>query len=240
MKISVILPTYNEAANITDLIMGILKSFETHYSEPEIIVVDDNSPDGTARIVKEKFLYDERVKCFVRTKEKGLATAIKTGIEISTKNYILLMDADGNHDPRYIPVFLALSPYYDAVCGSRFSWGGGMEGSQFRYWGSYYYNLIIRFFLGLKSRDNTSGYLLFKKEMLDGIELTNIFQGYGEFFFTLLYHFKKRGYSFVDIPVNYSLRTGGETKTKFFKYLFKYLWRVVLLKTGAFKMYKNH
>ncbi|NQU83934.1 MAG: glycosyltransferase [Parcubacteria group bacterium] len=239
MKVSVCLPTYNEAETIVNTITGVLSNFRKMGGAVEAVVVDDNSPDGTAKLVKSTFFNEPNVKCIVRTEERGFPTAVKTFIENSTGDHILFMDADGNHDPNYIPIFLSLAPYYDAICGSRFSWGGGMEGPQFRYWGSYYFNLITRFFLGLKSRDNTSGYLLFKRSMLEGLDLTKIFQGYGEYFFILLYHFKKSGFSFIDIPVKYLMRTGGESKTKFLTNVLRYFWIIFLMKIGRFNIYRN-
>ncbi len=232
------MPTYNESAGIVSLINDILYNFQKVGVDVEAIVVDDNSPDGTADLVKNNFANDPRVKCIVRKEERGLATAIRTTIENSTGEYILLMDADGNHDPKYIPIFLALTPFYDAICGSRFCWGGGMQGGKFRNFGSYVFGIFLRIALGLKSQDNTSGYMLFKRKMLDGLDLQKIFQGYGEYFFILLYHFKKSGFSFTEIPIVYSLRKGGKSKTKFFSYLVRYIWTAILLRAGLLKIYR--
>lgn len=241
MKVTISLPTYNESAGIVSLINDILYNFERVGVEAEAIVVDDNSPDGTGELVKRTFAHDPRVRCIIRTEERGLATAIKRSIKESTGDYILLMDADGNHDPKYIPVFLVLTPFYDAICGSRFCWGGGMkEGGWFRYWGSFYYGLFVRVVLGLRSQDNTSGYMLFRKNMINNLDLDKIFQGYGEYFFIFLYHFKKKGYSFTEIPIVYSVRRGGKSKTKFLEFLINYIWTAFKLRIGVLKIYKNN
>lgn len=239
MKVSICLPTYNEAGNIVGVIHGVLKNFEKMQVEPEIIVVDDNSPDGTAQIVKNNFCNDSRIRCVIRTKKKGYALSVKRFIKESTGNHLLLMNADGNHNPDYIPIFLTLSPYYDAIGGSRFAWGGGMEGHQPRCWGSYYFNLIVRIVLWVKSRDNTSGFILFKKNMLEKLDLDKVFRGYGEYYFTMLYFFRRQGYSFAEIPVYYPMRMTGESKTEFFLNLLKYLKLILSIRLGIFDIYKK-
>lgn len=236
MKVSVILPTYNEAAGISPLIDSIFFNFSKNsVNEPEIIVVDDNSPDKTAEIVRAKYGGDSRVKILVREKEKGLSTAILHGIKNSTGEAILFMDADGNHDPKYIPILLDLIKYYEVVMGSRYLWGGGMDATRFRYWGSYFFNLFIRTLLGLQSSDNTSGYLMVRKRMLEGLPLEKIFQGYGEWFFSLLFFLKPRVKDFTEIPIYYPKRKGGESKTNFFKYFFTYAKKVISLSLGEKK-----
>jgi dolichol-phosphate mannosyltransferase len=102
MKTSIVLPTYNEKENIIELIGAIFKALagQTDY---EVVVVDDNSPDGTATAVTDHFANDSRVKLFVRTEERGLATAIRHGAEHASGNILVFMDTDFNHDPAILP-----------------------------------------------------------------------------------------------------------------------------------------
>lgn len=238
MKISVILPTYNEAGHIGRLIDEILEKFKLKKDfEPEIIVIDDNSPDGTAKVVKEKYKEAPYIKCIVRYDQRGLATAIKTGIQNSSGDIILSMDADGNHDPKYIPIFFELIKYYDIVRASRYGWGGGMYVTNFRYWGSYFFNLFIRLILRLKSRDNTSCFMMYRREMLKGVDLEKVFRGFSQWAFTLLYIFKDRNASFIEVPVYYPHRYGGVSKTKFLNYVFQYLGRAAKLRFCGAKFF---
>lgn len=237
MKVSVILPTYNEADGIVSLIKDILDNFKKKPDfEPEILVIDDASPDKTAEITRNQYGGDTRVKVLVRQNEKGLATAIKFGIRNATGEIILFMDADGNHDPKYIPILLDLIKYYEVVMGTRYGWGGGMDASRFRYWGSYFFNIFIKAILRIESSDNTSGYIMVRKNILNGLNLDEIFQGYGEWFFSLLYAFQGRVKDFVEIPIYYPKRRGGESKTNFFHNFFIYASRVFLLRLKKNKL----
>ena len=105
MKVSVILPTYNEADNIVPLITAILANIPARY-EAEIVVVDDNSPDGTARGVADHFGGDRRVITINRTSEPGLAKSIRAGLERATGDALIVMDTDFTHDPVEIPRLL--------------------------------------------------------------------------------------------------------------------------------------
>ncbi|MHC4322201.1 MAG: glycosyltransferase, partial [Planctomycetota bacterium] len=177
MFTSVILPTFNEKGNIDDLIGEICTVLDREKIVFEIIVVDDNSPDGTAESVREKFANDSRVRLFVRIEERGLATAIKYGIEQSKGDIIVTMDTDFNHNPRMLPQFIEFLKYYDMVIGSRFVLGGGME-DRFRYYCSAVYTIWLRFFLGIHIKDKLSGFFSIKKDYLKTLEMDSIFSGY--------------------------------------------------------------
>jgi dolichol-phosphate mannosyltransferase len=147
LKVSIILPTYNERGNIRDLITAIGEALKPEPWEQEIIVVDDNSPDGTADVVRSQPVEPPlEMKCFVRTEERGLATAIKFGIEHADGDIVVVMDTDFNHDPAMIPQMVKFLEFYDMVIGSRFVMGGGMEDRQ-RYNYSFFYNLFVRMVL---------------------------------------------------------------------------------------------
>ena len=222
MKLSFVLPSYNEHDHIVTFIREIQRAAEEERKDYEIILVDDNSPDKTGELVEETFKYQKHVKVIIRKNERGLATAILRGIKDATGTHIVLMDTDFNHDPKYLKQFVELSKYYDIVCGSRYTWGGNMEGSRVRYIGSMIFNFFLAGILRMRSSDNTSGFILFKTSILENMKLETIFRGYGEFYFRFLYAAKIINPTFIEIPVVYGLRGSGASKTNFLKYLFIY------------------
>lgn len=221
MYASVILPTYNEKGNIIDLITEICSSLDMAKIEYEVVVVDDNSPDKTAEAVKEQFTDNKRIRLFVRTKERGLATAIKFGIDNSRGTIIVVMDTDFNHDPRMLPQLIEFIKYYDIIIGSRFVLGGGME-DKMRYYFSSLYTIWLRFFLGIHIKDKLSGFFSIKKEYLERLDMDSIFSGYGDFFIRLLLKAQKNGYRMLEVPTFYQLRKAGFSKTNFIEVLYKY------------------
>lgn len=235
MKISVVLPTYNERESIVELIKALDKIFTSENIDFEVIVVDDNSPDGTGVFVKECYKGARRIKCIIRERERGLATAIKVGIRNSSGEEILLMDTDFNHDPSYVPEMARAISKCDIVSGSRYLPGGGMMGPQARYWGSYLFNSFIRFTLGLKTRDNLSGFVLFRKNILRGLDPDKIFRGYGDYYIRFLYGARRLNLNIVEIPVVYRLRCGGDSKTNFFTHTLEYVRTVIDVKLNYAK-----
>lgn len=222
--ISIILPTYNEKGNICPLIGSILKNLPE--VNLEIIVVDDNSPDGTARLVRKKYAHNRKVKIFIRYKNKGLAHSILEGIHHANGDYIITMDTDFNHDPRELTRFLALKDSYDLVIGSRYIRGGGME-NKLRYALSHLYNLIIRRLLHLDTHDNLSGFFLIKGEKLKNFALNKIFYGYGDYFIRLVREAKRHELNITEIPVYYKNRPSGESKSEFMHMFMDYTKTVI-------------
>ena len=127
MIVSVILPTYNERDNIGELIECIDIALRAESFAYECLVVDDNSPDGTAQFVREQFGNRENIRVCVRLHERGLASAIKHGVLNAAGDVVVVMDTDFNHDPRMIPQMVKFLQYYDIVIGSRFVMRGGMR-----------------------------------------------------------------------------------------------------------------
>ena len=220
MKVSVILPTYNERENISELLERIAATL-TGTVDHEIIIVDDDSSDGTADVVKRQFEQNENIRLHVRTNERGLATAIRKGIDLSTGSVIVVMDSDFNHDPAYIPQFLNLIQYYEVVVGSRFLYGGGMY-SRWRYYASFLYNVFIRLFLGLPIRDKLSGFFAARSETLQKLDYDHIFYGYGDYFIRFLMTIVDLNLSLIEVPVFYNNRPAGESKTMFLKEFLRY------------------
>lgn len=228
-KVSVILPTYNEKGNIIELINDIEEQLSLIKVEKEIVVIDDNSPDESGKIVLAAFANDKSVKVFIRKEDKGLATAIRFGIEKSTGDSIIVMDTDFNHDPKMIPQMIEFLKYYDVIGGSRFTFGGGMK-PLYRYLGSFFYNMLIRIILHTQIQDNLSGFFSMRREKLFLLNFDNIFFGYGDYFFRLLFYAKKKKYNILEIPVFYQLRKTGESKTNLLPVLLRYTG--ALLKQG--------
>jgi dolichol-phosphate mannosyltransferase len=215
MKVSVILPTYNEKENIGDLIRALKECLLPLGGAGEIIVVDDNSPDGTVAVVQSlQAMPGIQVSCYVRPSERGLATAIRYGIERAAGDRIVVMDTDFNHDPCLIPQMVQELDRYDVVVGSRYVKNGGME-DRVRSLLSGIYNIFLRFFLGMPTSDNLSGFFAIRKECLEPMNKDVIFTGYGEYFMRLLYAARCRGYRLHEIPVFYKLRQHGASKSQF-------------------------
>lgn len=215
MDISVILPTYCERDNIENLISAIETSLLPLGRKIEILVVDDDSPDQTAEVVRAHPARPGlQVKCFVRTQERGLATAIKYGIQRSSGDKVVVMDTDFNHSPTNIPQMVELLDEYDLVIGSRFVLGGGMEDKK-RYVFSLIYNWFIQLVLRHGVRDSLSGFFAMRRQPLFALDLEGIFRGYGEYFIRLTYGAFRRGEKIIELPVFYTLRQHGFSKSKF-------------------------
>lgn len=226
--VSVILPTYNEAGNIVPLVKAILEILPQEY-EPEIIVVDDDSPDGTCELVIREFAEDRRVVPLRRTTDPGLAKAIRAGIELSTGNKIVVMDTDFTHDPTEIPRLLHIAKLYDLVSGSRFCAGGAMQDTG-HYVASLVYNWMLRVILRTQVQDNLGGYFVVDRRVVFELPFDEIFLGYGEYYLRLLYFFLGRGFRLVEIPSHYQVRTSGSSKSVFAKMLFTYVGAALKLR----------
>ena len=228
MKASVILPTYNEKDNIVELIQAIYNALPPP-ADFEVVVVDDNSPDGTADTVDHYFADDPRVKLCVRTEERGLATAIRHGAEQASGEILVFMDTDFNHDPAILPQMINFLEYYDIVIGSRFVMAGGME-DRFRQFSSLIYNYGIRLLFQTPVHDNLSGFFSIYRQKLMSMDLDQIYYGYGDYFIRLLMVAHRRGYNMLEIPVYYQLRMHGHSKTQFLSTFIKYSLALLTLR----------
>lgn len=234
MRASVILPTYNEAGNIVGLVGEILRNFPTGV-EPEILIVDDDSPDRTYEIAREAFAANRNVRVILRTTDHGFAKSIRAGIEQATGEFVIIMDTDFTHDPVEIPRMLHIARLYDIVSGSRFCAGGNMQ-DRTHYLASLAYNWLLRALLHTQVQDNLGGYFVMKREKILSLPLDNIFYGYGEYFFRLLFFAQRRGLKVIEIPAVYRLRTHGASKSSFLRMLFSYSKAAVMLKLGSSKI----
>lgn len=235
--VSIILPTYNERDNICDLIDAIDRELSATDLSYEVLVVDDSSPDGTADLVRERYQLsgdssaDGRVKLFVRTTDKGLAKAIRYGLERATGRTLVVMDTDFNHDPAMIPQMVDVLRYYDLVIGSRFVMRGGME-DQMRYRMSFLYNVFIRSLFHTQIQDNLSGFFAVRRDNLFRLQgkFDRIFYGYGDYFIRLLLVAWRSDWKILEVPVFYILRRHGESKTGFWNIFRDYTAAVIKLR----------
>lgn len=207
--VSIILPTYNEAENIVDLISQIRKL----KFEKQIIVVDDNSGDGTALLVKKRNWSDVLVE--VRSKDRGLTNSIKRGIELARGDVIVWMDSDFSMPPVLIPKLIAkTSEGFDIAVGSRFVKGGGFRRGKNDFWLaivlSRLMNFSIQFLLGREFRDYTSGFVASRRIVFKKIKLRG---DYGEYFIDFIYRARILGFKIVEIGYICLPRRAGETKT---------------------------
>lgn len=228
-KLSVILPTYNERENIPELLDALHATLSPWDWDFELVVVDDHSPDGTADIVREKYADDPRVTLFVRTEGRGLATAIRYGIERARGETVVCMDTDFNHDPAMIPQMVKFLEFYDLVIGSRFVMRGGME-DRFRQFSSGVYNFGIRLLFRTPVHENLSGFFAMNRDKLLSFPLDDIFYGYGDYFIRLIMVAWQRGYNMLEVPVFYRLRMHGHSKTQFLSTFVQYTQALLSLR----------
>ncbi len=231
MRVSVILPTFNEADNIGSLIAAVLANIPQKF-EPEIIVVDDNSPDGTASRVTEQFGRDPRIVTISRTTDPGLAKSIRAGVERATGDSLIVMDTDFTHDPAEIPRLLHVGEIYDLVSGSRFCAGGTMQDTK-HYLASLLYNWLLRIILRTQVQDNLGGYFVISRKAMFELPFDLIFFGYGDYYFRLLYFLEKNQRRIVEIPAQYRVRTSGVSKSRVFNMIIKYSWGAITLRFAS-------
>ncbi len=227
LRLSIILPTFNEKNNVCLLIAGI-KNVLSNF-EYEVIMVDDNSPDGTYKKIAEEFEKDGYVRAILRKNERGLGTAILHGINNSRYPIIVGMDADFNHPPELIPQLLKEIENNDLIVASRFVKGGGMEEKR-RYYPTLIFNNFLKHILGFPTMDNMSGFYAVKREKLLQLPLEKIYKGYGEYHLRLVYSAKKKGFRIKEVPVVYKKRKYGKSKSNLPKMFFLYLSEALKLK----------
>ena len=236
-KVSVVLPTFNEKDNILPLILDIQSQLNNQ--EYEIIVVDDDSPDGTWRIVQELEEKDDRIHILRRCGRSGLVSAISEGIDLSSGDVVVWMDADFSMPPEKIKDLLEkIDDGYDLSVASRYVPGGGtviIEKSQDSLLAmllSFVMNICIQKILDSSFKDYTSGFVAVRRKVLEHIELRG---DYGEYFIDFIYRAIKKGYKIKEVPYVCGARKYGVSKTgtNIVQYLNrgrKYLWTTLRLK----------
>jgi dolichol-phosphate mannosyltransferase len=212
-RIVVVLPTYNERENVSLLLAAVRRSLP----EADVLVVDDNSPDGTAALVEEAASELGQIKLLRRPGKQGLGSAYRNGFAIALDegyDVVVSMDVDFSHDPAVLPEMLALiDAGADAVIGSRYVPGGATaDWPWYRRllsrWGNRYTSLV----LGLQVRDSTSGYRAYRAEALAAITPgTTTAEGYA-FLTELVRRLVRAGYRVMETPIVFADRRFGQSK----------------------------
>jgi len=224
-KVTIIIPTYNEKNNIRPLlerIKEVEKKVGAKY-ELSVLFVDDNSPDGTAHEIKKlKHDFEFDTQILERAGKLGLGTAYIDGFKKAMAAgalYLIQMDADLSHDPLVVGQMLENLEIHDFVIGSRYIKGGQLpKWTLLRKLVSWGGNFYARLILGFNIRDYTGGFNAYNKKVLESINLDEIKGNGYAFQIELKYKAKKKGFSFVEIPIHFHDRTQG--KSKFSKNIF--------------------
>lgn len=210
----VIVPTYNEADNLDDLLTQLM-ALPVRVGA---IVVDDNSPDGTGQMA-DRWAAEQpgRIHVIHRPAKLGLGTAYIAGFKLALfeigAERVLTMDADFSHNPRYVPDLIALSQSKHVVIGSRYVRGGGTRNcTRKRILLSRGANMVARILLGLKARDATAGFRLYRREVLLSIPLDEIFSSGYSFLVEMLFLCQRRGWQIGETPIIFEDRRKGKTK----------------------------
>ncbi|XOU93992.1 MAG: polyprenol monophosphomannose synthase [Candidatus Kerfeldbacteria bacterium] len=214
MRPIIILPTYNEKENILAITKEI---FSIGIRDLKIIIVDDNSPDGTGQIADQLANSNENISVIHREKKEGLGPAyvagFKKALEDPSNEYIFEMDADFSHQPKYLPDFLDKAKKYDVVLGSRNIPGGGVENwNWFRRFISWLANTMVRAILMTPIKDLTGGYKCWNRKVLENLDLDNIQSSGYNFQIELSYKAEKKGFSIVETPIIFVERRAGNSK----------------------------
>ncbi len=215
-KVSFLLATYNEKETICPLISKILATINNPL---EVIVVDDNSPDGTAELIRS--INDNRVKVIRRTKMRGLGSAYMRGIIESTGDIICWMDADGCMPVEMVPEMINKLSEYDAVIGSRFVGEGTDERDAVRVIASKLITGMARVVLGCKTKDIDSGFMVMRRSCLDAALFSPT--GYGEYFIELVANMEKRGLKILETGFLFRDRDEDEGESKSFQSWLRFL-----------------
>jgi len=227
-----VLPTYNEAENLEALVAAVLPKLP---DDARVLVVDDDSPDGTGRIADRLADENERVEVLHRTKKEGLGPAYIAGFRKALAEgagLILEMDADFSHDPAYLPRLLEASKRADLVIGSRYVEGGGVAN-----WGALRRGIsrggsaYARLVLGVEVRDLTGGFKCFRREVLEAIDLDSVDAlGYA-FQIEMTYRALRAGFKVAEVPIVFRDRHAGSSKMDS-SIVREAIWRVPRLRFG--------
>jgi dolichol-phosphate mannosyltransferase len=216
-KTLITVATYNEMENLPRLVDEIFR----HAPQADLLVIDDGSPDGTGQWCDRRGAEDARVHCLHRPGKQGLGSAIVAGMKYGIEHgyrYVLNMDADFSHDPRYLPDLLAgMDPAggqpVDLMIGSRYIPGGGVEGWPLkRHVMSRGVNCYSRWLLGLKPKDCSGGYRCYRTATLARLDFDAIRSRGYSFQEEILWHFKRLGARFGETPIVFVDRRVGTSK----------------------------
>ena len=210
----IILPTYNEKENLAGIVNEI---FKQGVAGLRIIVVDDNSPDGTGRLADELASQEKRLTVLHRPVKEGLGRAYIAGFRQALADpdcrLIFEMDADWSHQPKYLPELIRAAEHYDLVLGSRYILGGGVEN-----WGwlrrqiSQLANRLARWILKVDLKDLTGGFKCFHRQVLEAIDFSRVESAGYNFQIEITYKALKLGFKIGEVPIKFVERRSGKSK----------------------------
>lgn len=213
MKSTIIcIPTYNEVENIQTIIPAVFEFVPTAH----ILVIDDNSPDGTGAIADQMASHDDRIFVLHRTQKEGLGPAYIAGFRWALErdyDYVLEMDADFSHQPRYVPTLISGLQTHDVVVGSRYVTGGGTQN-----WGllrrgiSKGGGVYARAILGVAVQDITAGFVAWRAEVLRALDLARIGASGYVFQIEMKYRALQSGFQILEVPITFPDREVGVSK----------------------------
>jgi dolichol-phosphate mannosyltransferase len=231
-RILVVVPTYNEAMNLPLIVPQIL----AQDPQLEVLVVDDNSPDGTGRIADDLAAAEPRVHVLHRPGKAGLGKAYLAGFHWALERefeFIFEMDADFSHDPKFIPIFLDAAKDADLVIGSRYKSGVNVINWPIsRLLLSIGANQYARCVTGLPLEDSTGGFKCFRRRVLEAIDLDQVRSNGYSFQIEMNYRAWKKGFRLVEIPIVFTDRVGGQSKMNR-RIVREAIWRVWWLRLAA-------
>jgi len=239
MKVSFVIPTYNEKGNITRLIDKINFFTQAHKISNEIIVIDDNSTDGTIQDVKTLQKTQSNIKLIVRESLMGIGTAHIEGYNLASGDLIISMDADLSHPPENLLEFIEkIQKGYEMVMSSRYIPGGSTDKSLKFYFisklGGYYLSKLLK----IKILDFSTGYRAIKKELWEAIKNFK-YSRRNIFLIESVYYAHKVGARLAEVPIFFKGREIGVSKTPLFKEALKALFLPIKLRLNWLKIKKN-
>ncbi len=212
MRILVIIPTYNEIDNIKKIINVVLEQDE----RIEILVVDDNSPDGTGKEVIKLMTETDRIHLIERKGKLGLGTAYVEGFKFAIRNkfdYVIEMDADFSHSPSDLPRLISAMNDCDLAIGSRYSEGVNVVNwPMSRLMLSYFASFYVKVITGMKIDDPTGGFKCFKTQVLESIDLDKILSDGYSFQIEMNYRTVIRNFKVKEVPIVFYERRDGKSK----------------------------
>lgn len=231
MNSIIIIPTYNEIKNIRNLVEEILK-LDYHF---QILIIDGNSPDGTGGIADELSKKYKEAYVIHRERKLGIGSAYILGFKFALErnfDYIITMDADFSHQPKYLSALIEEIDRGDVVLGSRYTKDGAVVN-----WGIYRKilskgaNLFVKNILRSKINDFTSGFRCYKRKVLESINLDRIFSNGYSFQIELLYKCEQRGCNIREVPIVFTERLKGKSKFSGIEVI-KAVWIIFKLRLG--------
>jgi dolichol-phosphate mannosyltransferase len=211
-RLLVAIATYNEIDNLPSLVDEILRFLPA----AEILIVDDNSPDGTGTWCDDRARTDSRVKCVHRPGKQGLGSATLAAISAATGgsyDVVATMDADWSHDPKYLPALIAATQSADVALGSRYCTGGQIEGWPLhRRVLSRWNNRLSRLLLRLPVYDSSGAFRAYRVAALQKINLNDVRATGYSYLEEILWHLRRAGATFAEVPITFHERRAGKSK----------------------------